>query len=1258
MLRQPFFTCALLFVLFASSAFGQSLPGPHCGSDAYARMASTRQAARQRELDARLAADDPLAAARVSSLPTIPVVVHVIHQGGPENIAVAQIQTAIDQLNDAFANAGPYAQANGVNTGIEFCLAVRDPNGASTTGINRVSSPLTQVTLETQDASLKSLILWDPNLYLNVWVVAGITSVSMGPGVAGYSSFPSAHGSPTDGIVIEAPYFGGSNDDTKVMVHEVGHYLGLYHTFEGGCTNGNCQQDNDKVCDTPPDGSSAAAPCTSPPNTCTTDAQDPATQNPFRPVSLGGLGDQPDPIWNYMDYGYQTCQTRLTQGQSTRMAAFLTGARASLGTSLGCQTPCVNPVTVAFTPSVNTTINVGSTINFGNASTGANSYHWTINGIPFSSAGSPSYTFAQTGTFLIQLVAAGSQPGCMDSTSIIVTVQCTMQANFSQNDQEVLPGDNVTFTQQTPGAQSYTWLLDGVAVQTGPTYSHTFNALGGHSVCLVTFNGSCRDTACTYVPVGDCGRKRNNIWAFGMNINGLDFTAGGTPVAKMYTQNGGNEGCSSICNANGQLELYSNGRLVYRCNAAFPNGNQLPNGDSLWGGWAQSSTQGSIIIPKPMDDSIYYVFTVDETAGNFGTYGGMAYSVVDLRAGSYGDVVVKNVPLFTPSAEKLCAVRHANGCDIWVLGHGFNRDSTAFRAYRVTPNGVDTNAVISRVGFPHYKGARFTSNPNFNAQGQMKFSPDGSRIGLVLSDTLVVEILDFDKATGIVSNPITVRDTTFYTPFGLEWSGDGKRLYVATYSQASKLFQLDPNAGNAAAVLASRTLLLSNPSSTISFANLSRGPDGKIYATRFQGTQFAVVNQPNLAGAACNASLAGPSVTFGMGFSVQNCLADYSLASPPSAHGPLQVCAGSHNVSYYFDQYSCADSVTWTISPGPVIAANNNGALLVDFPTTGTFSFIVEAFSACGHARDTLVVTCLPFTQPNLGPDQVLCPGNNITLNPGGGYTSYLWDNGATTPSRSVSQAGTYYVTVRSGVCVATDTIVVLPAIAAQPHLGPDAGICPGGVQVLSPGPGFASYQWQDLSTNASFTAWQPGTYWVRTTDGCGAIGRDTVVLTPDNAFQVSLGPDTVVCQGASITLGVSAGLGSYLWNTGATTPSISVSMPGIYWVEVVNSAGCYDRDTVLVELCVGLVSGPGEMALQLFPNPAFEELNARFSRPVFGQVDVRVLDALGREVLVQALEGAGMSAFRVPVGALVQGVYQVQVRAEEREFSGKVVKR
>ncbi|MBL4703766.1 MAG: hypothetical protein JKY54_04545 [Flavobacteriales bacterium] len=194
-------------------------------------------------------------AGELKSTYSIPVVFHVVHNGGSANIPNSQIQAALNDLNEAFDNLGFYDPSIGVAVNIDFCLAVQDEFGAFSTGITNTLNPLTDLVAETQDSLLKSLIRWEPNSYLNIYVVNSISSVSVGSGVLGYAYLPSFHGTHLDGIVIEADYTGVSQERSVVLVHEVGHYLGLNHTFFGGCTNNNCLTDGDGICDTPPDAS-------------------------------------------------------------------------------------------------------------------------------------------------------------------------------------------------------------------------------------------------------------------------------------------------------------------------------------------------------------------------------------------------------------------------------------------------------------------------------------------------------------------------------------------------------------------------------------------------------------------------------------------------------------------------------------------------------------------------------------------------------------------------------------------------------------------------------------------------------------------------------------------------------------------------------------------------------------------------------------------------------------------------------------------
>jgi hypothetical protein len=172
------------------------------------------------------------------------------------------------------------------------------------------------------------------------------------------------------------------------------------------------------------------------------------------------------------------------------------------------------------------------------------------------------------------------------------------------------------------------------------------------------------------------------------------------------------EGCATISDAGGNLSMfYTNGNIVWdRNHLPMPSGNGL-NGDG-------AATQTAIIVPRPQNPSQYYIFTVDTNGGARG----LCYSEVDMSLnGGNGDVTTKNVQLVTPVAEKLTAVRHANGVDVWVIVHGWNNNE--FNAYAVTPAGINNVPVVSSTGLVH--GGLFS-----NAHGYMKASPDAQKIAV------------------------------------------------------------------------------------------------------------------------------------------------------------------------------------------------------------------------------------------------------------------------------------------------------------------------------------------------------------------------------------------------------------------------------------------------------------------------------------------------------------------------------------------------
>ena len=474
---------------------------PYCGStEIHKRMLEADPAFKTKlstlERKAYLAASNEQGNGRADY--TIPVVVHIIHDNGFENISDALIIQGIQDLNEGFANMNYYDQGTGLNTNIEFCLATKAPDGTATSGINRVQSSLTEMTLA-EDQDVKNLSRWNTRDYLNIWLVKEIC-FGTNCRVAGYANFPARHGLSDDGIVMEARWFGSSRENSTVQIHEAGHYLGLYHTFQGGCKNDACLLDGDRVCDTPPDQSTAAVICGSSINSCSTD------------TNSGFTTDQDDMYWNYMDYGDWSCYSAFTQGQVDRMTFFLDGARSSLLTSEGCNDPC--PVSTDISINVApATIEIGSTITFSVSASALNQFEWFINNNSVGTGASLTYTFSDLGNFIIEVNGGNGNVLCSNSDFFTLDVTCPVEASFTASATNVFLHESATFTSTAVNATSLEWYINGVLVNTANNFTEVFTMEGLHEVLLVAKNSMCADTSSiTYVfvtkPCENTGTKQ------------------------------------------------------------------------------------------------------------------------------------------------------------------------------------------------------------------------------------------------------------------------------------------------------------------------------------------------------------------------------------------------------------------------------------------------------------------------------------------------------------------------------------------------------------------------------------------------------------------------------------------------------------------------------------------------------------------------------------------------------------------------------
>lgn len=305
----------------------------------------------------------------------IPVVFHIIHNNGPENISNAQVHDAVRQVNLQYRKQNPDTnqivsifQGIAADAQIEIRLAQIDPDGNCTSGITRTVSSLTNP----GNHQVKDLIHWPPEKYLNIYVCANAA------GLAGHALMPAVADTipDWDGIVIRHDYVGtiGTSDYFRrtVLSHEIGHYLNLYHIWGGNNVPdfyylpvgnaGNCAFD-DEVMDTP--NTIGWSVCNLSANSC---------------------GSTVDNTQNYMDYSY--CALMFTEGQKVRMHAALNSPvaqRNNLWTAANRTATGTDDVTFqlceARIETDKQTVCVGDTVRFTDVSShGVTNRLWSFNG--------------------------------------------------------------------------------------------------------------------------------------------------------------------------------------------------------------------------------------------------------------------------------------------------------------------------------------------------------------------------------------------------------------------------------------------------------------------------------------------------------------------------------------------------------------------------------------------------------------------------------------------------------------------------------------------------------------------------------------------------------------------------------------------------------------------------------------------------------------------------------------------------------------
>jgi hypothetical protein len=659
--------------------------------------------------------------------------------------------------------------------------------------------------------------------------------------------------------------------------------------------------------------------------------------------------------------------------------------------------------------------------------------------------------------------------------------------------------------------------------------------------------------------IGQVVGQTSFTWYFGTQA-GIKFNPDGSTIPATGSYMSTSEGCTVMADTAGIIMFYSDGLSVWNNSSSTPVCTTLPGG--------QSSTQAALAIAIPGSNcQRFLIFT---TKGNeqSGTHDlGVALINVAGIAPNYA-VTVSEPPLSVLQppgvvvfGEKLAATSDTTG-GCWVVAHDYitgSETANTFYKYHITSaafGSVTTTAQAQAVLMSIQQTQSIGSShnnltpPGFNAQGQMKFSKTGQKLGLVLAGSKTIDLFHFDLTTGY----ITTIATTNVTPsngnlYGCEFSPDGNVLYTSEGFASSgttirKLHQWDISGG-----------ILSNPyivsSGSNQFSNrykynaLQLGPNDKIYCSEEIGISFlSVIGNPNNTGSACGWSsmsepIAGTN-TLGLPTVISNFPCSCLLDSPVG-HGSSRCGEGTVILHATVLPTQTVDWYATATGGTPLLAGDTTFVTPVINATTTYFAEARNTSANClSPIRTPVVATILPAPFPAIaGPDTV-CTGTSDNV--------YLTEPGMTNYTWTVSAGGA--ITNGQG----TDAITVIWNIT--------------GVQTVS-----VNY------TDAS---------------GCTAVAPSFYIVTVNPLPVPTISGPASSCIGMSgNTYTTESGMAGYDWTvssggiitggTGTNTITVTWTMAGTQSVGVsyTDTYGCPALSPTVYEIMVSplpvpVISGPG----------------------------------------------------------------------------------
>lgn len=820
----------------------------------------------------------------------------------------------------------------------------------------------------------------------------------------------------------------------------------------------------------------------------------------------------------------------------------------------------------------------------------ADSLVWVIADTTTVNSFSPELTFEQEGVIEVILTAYLNGKDSTFSREVII----------NDNDLQItLPSDTTVCASAFPGFQ-LTAEVEGGSGGEQLVWSHgqigetaTFDSTGTYYVVVENSGNGCKTYASVNIKICQEEKRVGNIWFFGDRA-GIDFNPEEPLAIPDFSQMNAPAGASAISDRNGQILFYTDGATVWnKEHEVMLNGTDI-GGDPL-------STQSALVVPFPGGATKYYIFTTDVVHGDQ-SYD-LRYSIVDIMADETRGAVEpssKGTLLFSKSTEKITAVE--KGDTTWLLMH--ESGNNTFRAYPISSGGIGAPSLSS-------EGSDHPSGSAGNAKGYMKFSSNGSRVAAaVQGPPSFVELFNFDDSTGTVSDPLKI-DFNGEAPYGIEFSPDNRKLYIATSSSLYQ-YHISDTLTNAE-VLASKKKIEVNASASLGALQL--GPNGQIYLAQDGATEVLVINSPNTLETDTSRittntfDLEGAASRLGLPNFVQSIMepiseGDFSFEGQCLGDETQFTAMGRCDTDQF--EWVIKDAQNRVLRRSP---KSKNTGLNFLFPEPGTYDVSLTISNPCAVPRDTTiskdVVIAAPPAEPEFPAVIGLCNGSEtLTAGPVSDELEYMWSTGATENEIEVTQPDNYTVTIFNTV-TGCSTVYETKVENAGPKidLGDDLFYCQGDREQFFDGgnPG-STYVWEvinidngatvstDTKRKMDISTATPGTFKYRVAVTSGApfncTTKDSVLVTINPSPKGEAVGDVVTSCGSTdgrITLDI-ASSGNYSYeafdasntllatenSVGGNAIGIEVAAglgPGLYYIMLTdNVSGCTTRLDATIE--------------------------------------------------------------------------------------------